>query len=342
LDPRVDAPVQPPEEALTPHPGFEIIFLNCYLVSFMNAAKSSAKKPVWRKPLKVLVTISLCVQVCFIIYFFYKVAGHMQNGNMIKLKLTVVLLFMGGVVFIYFKWLRRNEFIRKTVAGVFRFILYSHLLSLLYILLLKWIHPPVTITQLTHLFSYGLKRDYVSFSNISYNAKLSVIAGEDQLFPDHNGFDWNAIERSMNPPKRKRNKKKKLAPGAGASTISQQVAKNVFLWQGKSYFRKGLEAYFTFMIETVWGKKRILDIYLNCIEMGKGIFGIEAAAQAYFNKPASQLKRQEAAMITACFPNPQLYSVKPVSPFVNYKSGWILGQMNNIEEDEDIQEIIRN
>ena len=266
----------------------------------------------------------------------------MPDGNPIKLKLTIVLLFIAGVIFIYFKWLRKKEFIRKAIRACFRFILYTHLLALLYIFLLKWINPPLTITQLTNLFSYGLKRDYISFKNISYNAKLSVIASEDQLFPDHNGFDWNALEKSFNPPKRKRNKKRKIPPGAGASTISQQVAKNVFLWQGKSYFRKGLEAYFTFMVENVWGKKRILAVYLNCIEMGKGIFGIEAAAQAYFNKPASQLTRQEAAMITACLRNPKIYTVKPVSAFVNYKSGWIMNQMNNIEDDEDIQEIIKN
>jgi monofunctional biosynthetic peptidoglycan transglycosylase len=307
----------------------------------MAAKKYSSKKFSFRKLLKVLVTVSLLIQIVFIIYFFYKVASHMPDSNAIKLKITIFLLFISGLIFIYFKWLRKKEFIRKIVRACFRFILYTHLLALLYIFLLKWINPPLTITQLTNLFSYGLKRDYVSFSNISYNAKLSVIASEDQLFPDHNGFDWNALEKSLKPPKRKRNKKRKIPPGAGASTISQQTAKNVFLWQGKSYFRKGLEAYFTFMIENIWGKKRILDVYLNCIEMGKGIFGIEAAAQAYFNKPASQLSRQEAAMITACFPNPKLYSVKPPSAFVNYKSVWVQSQMNNIEDDEDIQAIIK-
>src|SRR4029078_6116591 len=136
------------------------------------------------------------------------------------------------------------------------------------------------------------------------------IASEDQLFADHEGFDWKSIKKTMRYNARK--------PGRirGASTISQQVAKNVFLWQGKSWFRKGLEVYFTFMIEVFWGKKRILEVYLNVIEMGDGIFGIEAAAQSYFGKPANTLSRQEAAMIAACLPSPKRYKVKPLSGFV--------------------------
>ena len=267
----------------------------------------------------------------------------MPDGNMQRLKLIIVLCILTALIIIYFKWLRKKPFIHKIVNTSFRILVYMHAALLVYILVLKWINPPVTITQLSNLFNgNGLKRDYVNFNQISYKAKLAVIASEDQLFPDHNGFDWNAIKKSITPPKRKRYKKRKTPPGAGASTISQQVAKNVFLWQGKSYFRKGLEAYLTFMIENTWGKKRILDVYLNCIEMGKGIFGIEAAAQAYFNKPASQLSGEEAAMITACFPSPKIYTVKPVSGFVSYKSRWILNQMNNVEDDEDIQDIIKN
>lgn len=126
----------------------------------------------------------------------------------------------------------------------------------------------------------------------------------------------------------------------GASTISQQVAKNVFLWQGKSWFRKGLEAYFTFMIEVFWGKKRILEVYLNCIEMGDGIFGIEEAAQNYFGKSAKNLSRQEAAMIAACLPNPKRYKVKPPSTYIILRSLWIMRQMGFLEGDPDIQAII--
>jgi monofunctional biosynthetic peptidoglycan transglycosylase len=127
----------------------------------------------------------------------------------------------------------------------------------------------------------------------------------------------------------------------GASTISQQTAKNVFLWQGRSWVRKGLEVYFTKMIEWIWGKKRILEVYLNVIEMGKGIYGAEAAAQAYFNKPASKLTRREAAQIAACLPNPKKYSVKPISGYVSKRGGWIQRQMSHLEDDPDIQKVIK-
>jgi len=207
--------------------------------------------------------------------------------------------------------------------------------QLIYIFALKWMDPPVTLTQLSSWISgYGLKRDYVDYNEMSYQIKLAVIASEDQVFPDHDGFDWKNIEKAM-----KYNKKK---PGRirGASTISQQVAKNVFLWQGRSWVRKGLEAYFTKMIELLWGKRRILEMYLNVIEMGKGIYGVEAASKTYFNKSATNLNRRQAAMIAACLPNPKKYTVKPVASYVAIKSAWILRQMNNLERDPDVQQII--
>ena len=204
-----------------------------------------------------------------------------------------------------------------------------------YIILLKWINPPITLTQLVSWISgHGLKRDYISNSSISYNAKLAVIASEDQLFTDHNGFDWKSIQKAMKYNERK--------PGRvrGASTISQQVAKNVFLWQGRSWIRKALETYFTFMIELIWGKKRILQMYLNVSEMGTGIFGIERAANIYFKKPASDLSRQEAALIAACLPNPKRYKVKPASPYVMARSRKVMQQMNFLQPDPDLQAII--
>jgi monofunctional biosynthetic peptidoglycan transglycosylase len=200
--------------------------------------------------------------------------------------------------------------------------------------------PPVTLTQIGSLFGgYGLKRDYVSMSEIAPSAKLAAMASEDQLFPDHSGFDWKSIEKSLQGNVRK---KKKVA-GAGASTISQQVAKNVFLWQGSGisrYIRKVPEAYFTKMIEWVWGKERILEVYLNIAEMGEGIFGIEAASQAYFKKPAIRLSRPEAAMIIACLPNPKKFTVKPVSRWVSWKYPRVLQQMRNIEDDPDVQKLV--
>src|SRR6478609_3692065 len=202
--------------------------------------------------------------------------------------------------------------------------------QLIYIIVLKWMDPPITLTQLSSWISGdGLKRDYVDYKEMSYQIKLAVIASEDQIFPDHDGFDWKNIEKAMKYNKRK--------PGRirGASTISQQVAKNVFLWQGRSWIRKGLEVYFTKMIELIWGKRRILELYLNVIEMGKGIYGVEAASKSYFNKSAKNLNRRQAAMIAACLPNPKKYTVRPVASYVAIKSAWILRQMNNLERDPD-------
>ena len=200
--------------------------------------------------------------------------------------------------------------------------------------------PPITITQLGSVFSgNGLHRDYVSWEQISANAKLAAISGEDQLFPVHGGFDWNAISKSLDHDPSKNGR----APGAAASTISQQTAKNVFLFQGEGfmrYVRKPLEAIYTKLIEWIWGKKRILEVYLNTIEMGRGIFGIDEAAQQYFHKHAINLSRNEAAMIIACLPNPKEYTVKPVSRFVSWKSKWILRQMNNVHSDQNVQALI--
>jgi monofunctional biosynthetic peptidoglycan transglycosylase len=180
----------------------------------------------------------------------------------------------------------------------------------------------------------GLKRDYVNMSGMNANIKLAVLAGEDQIFPDHNGFDFKSIQKAM-----KHNRRSKSL--RGASTISQQVAKNVFLWQHGGYFRKGLEVYFTFMIENLWSKKRILEMYLNVAETGKGIFGVEAAAQHYFHKTAKNLSRKEAALIAACLPNPKGYTIQPLSRRVASRSPWILRQMNNLEKDPDIQALIK-
>lgn len=209
------------------------------------------------------------------------------------------------------------------------------IIQFVYILYI-WVFPPlVTLTQIGSLLGgHGLHKSWKSFSSISPNMPLAVMAAEDQVFPDHSGFDWKSIEKAMAYNKRK--------PGRvrGASTISQQVAKNVFLWQGGGWFRKGLEVYFTFMIETLYSKKRILELYVNVAEMGEGIFGAEAAAQKYFGKPAAKLTRAEAAKIASCLPNPKKYTVKPMSNYVSRRSGWVLRQMNNLESDPDVQQII--
>jgi len=234
---------------------------------------------------------------------------------------------------------KRNSKTKQALRSIWkwgkRIFLWIFIFQFCYIILLKWVNPPITMTQLVSwIGGHGLKRDYVGRNSISSDAKLAVIASEDQLFPDHRGFDWKSIKKAM-----KYNKKK---PGRirGASTISQQVAKNVFLWQGRSFIRKGLEVYFTFMIELIWGKKRILEMYLNVIEMGEGIFGIEMAAQSYFNKPAKKVSKREAAMIAACLPNPKRYKIKPPSSFVAGRSRTIMQQMSNLQTDPDVQWVI--
>lgn len=231
--------------------------------------------------------------------------------------------------------IKTKGIVPRTWRWIKRVFLFLFISQFFYILILKWVNPPFTLTQLGSLLhGYGLKRNYVSRDVISPYAKLAVISSEDQLFPDHDGFDFKSIEKAM-----KHNQKSKSLHGA--STISQQVAKNVFLWQGGGYFRKGLEVYFTFMIEKLWGKKRILQMYLNVSEMGKGVFGIDAAAMYYFNKHAKSLNRSEAAMIAACLPNPKIYTVKPLSRHVAIKYPWILNQMYHLQDDPDIIKLLQ-
>lgn len=221
------------------------------------------------------------------------------------------------------------------IRRIRKILFYLFLSQLLAIVLLRFVDTPITITQLTSLVEgNGFKRKQVSMDQISVHAKLAVIAAEDQVFPDHNGFDFKSIEKAL------KYNKKKQGRIRGASTISQQVAKNVFLWQGRSWLRKGLEVYFTFMIELIWSKKRILEVYLNEAQMGRGIFGIEAAAKHYFNKSASKLSRKEAAMIAASLPNPVRYTIKPLSPYVSRRYPWVVKQMVQLQSDPDIRNII--
>ncbi|HEX5625596.1 MAG TPA: monofunctional biosynthetic peptidoglycan transglycosylase [Saprospiraceae bacterium] len=208
-------------------------------------------------------------------------------------------------------------------------------LHFIYMFMLILVFPPITATQADSLLTgHGLKRDYVGLKKISSHAVLAVIGAEDQLFVEHYGFDIESIEKAMEHNKKKTKRKR------GASSISQQVAKNVFLWQGRSWIRKGLEVYFTLMIETFWSKKRIMEMYLNVIEMGDGVFGIQAASKKYFNKNARDLTREEAAKIAACLPNPKRYKVKPLSPYVSFRTPWVLQQMDQLEPDENISRLL--
>jgi monofunctional biosynthetic peptidoglycan transglycosylase len=168
--------------------------------------------------------------------------------------------------------------------------------------------------------SSGWQHDWVSIDEISKNLQLAVICSEDQNFLNHNGFDMKAIEKALEHNKTGRKIR-------GASTISQQTAKNVFLWPQRSWLRKGLEAYFTFLIELAWSKERIMEVYLNSIEMGNGVYGAEAASQYWFKKSASRLSQQEAAAIAAILPNPRVYRANPASNYIQSRKEWIVMQM---------------
>jgi monofunctional glycosyltransferase len=173
-------------------------------------------------------------------------------------------------------------------------------------------------------FHYLAHSDWVSMDEMTPWMGLAVIAAEDQKFPDHWGFDVSAIEKALAHNERNERRIR------GASTLSQQTAKNLFLWDGRSWLRKGLEAGLTVGIETVWSKKRILTVYLNIAEFGEGIFGVEAASQHYFHKPASKLTMSEAALLAAVLPNPMLYRADAPSGYVRSRQAWILRQMRQL------------
>ena len=168
-------------------------------------------------------------------------------------------------------------------------------------------------------------KDWVSIDKISHNMVQAVVASEDNLFMQHHGFSVTDIEKAI-----KHNKKGKRI--RGGSTISQQTAKNVFLWPKRSYLRKGLEAYFTVLIELFWSKERIMEVYLNVIEMGDGVYGVQAAAQTYFNKDALQLTKSQSALIAACLPNPRKYSASNPSSYIQRRKSKIVSLMGKIEQ----------
>jgi monofunctional glycosyltransferase len=167
---------------------------------------------------------------------------------------------------------------------------------------------------------YTSRHDWVPLEDIAPSMGVAVIAAEDQNFPDHFGFDWKAIEKAVEHNEHSRRKR-------GASTVSQQTAKNLFLWETRSWIRKGFEVYFTLLIELEWSKRRILEVYLNSVEFGDGVYGVEAASQTFFRKPAKKLRPSEAALLAAVLPNPHKYRVEAPSGYIRGHQEWILGQM---------------
>jgi monofunctional glycosyltransferase len=227
--------------------------------------------------------------------------------------------------------------IKKWLKRIFYFLLVSHLV---YVVMLKWLNPPFTATMIGSIVAnFGnnvdFKRDYINYNEMGTNSKLAVLSAEDQLFPTHHGFDLDAIQKAIAFNKNSKGKMR------GASTISQQVAKNVFLWQGRDWIRKALEVYFTGLIELIWGKKRILEMYLNVAEMGKGVFGIQAAAKFYFNKNAANLTKSEAAWIASILPNPVLLDIDNPTNKLENKHSKVQRFMHNLSGDKDIEALLK-
>ncbi|MDX2013573.1 MAG: monofunctional biosynthetic peptidoglycan transglycosylase [Myxococcaceae bacterium] len=201
-------------------------------------------------------------------------------------------------------------------------------LVVLLVLLLRWVNPPTTAFMLERRLAaraandtrFGLKHEWVPLHDISPALRLAVVASEDQKFPHHFGFDVEAIADAVEDRFEGRSTR-------GASTLSQQVAKNLFLWPGQSFVRKGLEAFLTVLLEALWPKARILEVHLNVAEFGDGVYGVEAASRAYFGKKAKHVTAEEAALLAAVLPAPKRRSVKKPSDVVKARAGWTLEQM---------------
>jgi monofunctional biosynthetic peptidoglycan transglycosylase len=213
-------------------------------------------------------------------------------------------------------------------------------LSIGSVLAFRWIDPPSSAFMLRERMiapnagarAHAIRYRWVDWANTSPHVKVAVIAAEDQNFPAHYGFDLKSINDALADRERGRRVR-------GASTISQQVAKNLFLWPSQTWLRKGLEAYFTVLIETLWPKQRILEVYLNIAEFGRGVFGIGAAADVYFHKPAARLSPYDAALLAAVLPSPKRMRVNAPSNYVRSRQEWILGQMRGLGGTALLQEL---
>ena len=226
---------------------------------------------------------------------------------------------------------KENKSIFKYIAvKLGKFLLFFFLVSVLWVIIYRFVNPPITILMILRNFErkangkpIKLEKKWVNFEAISDNMKRAAVAAEDQFFLQHLGFDVKAIEKAY----QNNAKSKKIK---GGSTISQQTAKNVFLWPSRSWIRKAFEVYFTLLIEIFWSKERILEVYLNVIEMGDGIYGAEAASQAYFHKSCRKLTRKQAALISACFPNPIRWTPEKPTPYIMRRQYLIMKNMNRL------------
>lgn len=225
------------------------------------------------------------------------------------------------------------------IKAVFKFLLLMFLSSVIIVFLLRWINPVTSSImvqrQIESIFSGEF--DYIKYSWVDYDdcspyLPIAFVAAEDQNFPNHFGFDVREIKKALRQYERGRRIR-------GASTITQQVAKNLFLWEGKSFIRKGIEAYFTVLIELLWDKKRILEVYMNIAEFGDMIFGVKMASLAYYKKLPAKVSPAQAALLAAVLPNPLRYSVIRPSGYVRGRQNWILKQINSLGGPEYLKEL---
>ena len=224
--------------------------------------------------------------------------------------------------------------IRKIFRWIWKATLWFFALSILSVIIFKWVPVPITPLMMTRAIDNKmegkdmiLSHDWEPIENISPNLQKAVIASEDGNFLKHNGFDFNAMQKAF-----KSNQKGKRLKGG--STISQQTAKNVFLWQGRSYLRKGLEAYFTVLIEFFWTKQRIMEVYLNVAETGDGMYGVQAAAEKFFDKDAKNLSKSQSALIAVCLPNPRKFNPAKPSSYIQRRKNQIVSLMGKLKQVE--------
>lgn len=230
-------------------------------------------------------------------------------------------------------WVKR--LLRWSLLGAAGFML----LSAVSVLFFRFVPVPLSALMVERRVAswfgskpYASRHDWVPLERIAPSMGLAVIAAEDQNFAEHFGFDWKAIEKALEHNERSRRKR-------GASTLTQQTAKNLFLWSSRSWVRKGFEVWFTLLLEVGWSKRRILEVYLNIVEFGDGIYGVEAASQHYFRKPAQRLRPSEAALLAAVLPNPRRFKVSSPSPYVLGRQAWILGQMQQLGGVQVVKEL---
>ena len=223
---------------------------------------------------------------------------------------------------------------RKILRWIWKAMLWFFGFSILSVIIFKWVPIPFTPLMVTRIIEFKLEGEdaiyshkWVPLEDISPNLQKAVIASEDGNFLKHNGFDFEAMQKAFNNNKKGRKLK-------GGSTISQQTAKNIFLWQGRSYIRKGLEAYFTVLIELIWGKERIMEVYLNSIEMGNGVYGAQEAARHWYSKTATNLTPREAAGIAAILPNPRKFKASNSSSYINRRKDKIMRVMRHVGKIE--------